>query len=144
VGRFEWDYNHRLTMLASEFQRLFPLSLTPVGRLAVRICERTAGESNGVELPPPQEVFTLLLQSLQMLMGCCSTPEKATRYVNSQRSWRVSRISRELQRNFQATYPIYPPVVAESIVRSILYECKTCNLYQMQGYLDTTRGFAGL
>lgn len=129
----------RLVGLLSEL----PVTVTPVGKLAVRLYDRALGEGN-ITTPTltPQELFALLLQLIQMLRagGCFPSPVDATGYLNSQRMWRRRRIGREVRRGMTA-YPQYGEDVKDSIVRSILFECRVCTVEQMESYYRTLDGF---
>ncbi len=117
-----------------------PISFTPVGRLALRIHDRALGDGKR-NIPAPAEIFTLLIQSLHMLFSCYPTAEQATKYVVSQRFFRVRRIGKELRRQFRTIYPQYDEEVIELVVRSILHYCQFCNVIEMRGYLATVQGF---
>lgn len=129
-------------MSESRLVDALPLAANPIGKLALRVYDRAMGEGKEA-IPIPPEVFTVLIQLLQILFsaGCFSTAVDATAYVNSQRIWRVRRIGREVRRLLRANHPIYTDGAREQIVRSILFECKFCTVPQMLGYMGTMRGF---
>ena len=113
-----------------------------VGRLALRVHEQ-ASKSCPHPVPEPVEIFSLLLQLLQMLFRaeCGSTPSKAAAYLKYSPTRRLRRVRKEVHRHIYTSFPSYNEKSLECVTNVILDQAAMSNELEIRKHMEVVSAF---